>query len=746
MSGRSVGISGGEEDGPESGSSRRGRRLIYSGWVYHLGVNSVGHEYCHLRYLTLKDKYIAMYKRNPNEDHRIKPIRKGVISHALKVEDMGRRKIGDGDVYVLRFYNRLDETKKGEIAFATAGEMANWLEVFDKAKQQAVYEITKGGSKDILTTENELNLEGHRPRVRRYAHGMKNLIRNGKGPEILLRKTSNLGRDSKNPVYYQENDGDAIETHNWKCVQTINGIRIFEDITYYKGGKSFIVKAVGIVDASVDTVFETVISIDKQKRYEWDMITADLELVESVDGHYDIVYGTYKPNHLSWWKSKTDFVFIRQWFRGQDGGYTILQSPVHKKKPPRSSYKRIKINSSIWEIRRISTPQSNIRKCQVTQMLEINRRFWDRWKSKSYSNFEKTVPFAMLSQVAGLKEYFQANPSLAFDSSLDVFGSTSLDTPTPGSDLDSQEVEEFYDAIANDESINDEDSDGDDENVDDNGVPIKGRRVTLKNVSWAIASFSLKRRKDTAERSELDFNIPSMNIDLNGFRGSVDHGKDSNITNCWAEPSGIGFMIRGKTYLSDYAKVSGGDPLLKLIAVDWLKSENCINQVAQHTKCLVQSETAKKLPFILAINLQIPAKPNYSLVMYYGADRPVRKDSLLGRFIDGSDAFRDARFKLIPSIVEGYWMVKRAVGTKACLLGKAVTCNYIRQDNFLEIDVDIGSSSVARSIIGLVLGYVTSLVVDLAILIEAKEDSELPEYVLGTVRLYRLKPESAVPF
>jgi hypothetical protein len=106
------------------------------------------------------------------------------------------------------------------------------------------------------------------------------------------------------------------------------------------------------------------------------------------------------------------------------------------------------------------------------------------------------------------------------------------------------------------------------------------------------------------------------------------------------------------------------------------------------------------------------------LVMYYAAERPVNKDSLLGRFIDGTDAFRDARFKLIPSIVEGYWMVKRAVGTKACLLGKAVTCNYLRQDNFLEIDVDIGSSSVARSIIGLVLGYVTGLVVDLAILIE----------------------------
>ncbi|PSS08157.1 Protein ENHANCED DISEASE RESISTANCE 2-like [Actinidia chinensis var. chinensis] len=106
--------------------------------------------------------------------------------------------------------------------------------------------------------------------------------------------------------------------------------------------------------------------------------------------------------------------------------------------------------------------------------------------------------------------------------------------------------------------------------------------------------------------------------------------------------------------------------------------------------------------------------------------------------------FRDSRFKLIPRIVEGYWMVKRAVGTKACLLGKAVTCKYIRQDNYLEIDVDIGSSSVARSVISLVLGYVTSIVIDLAILIEAKQEVELPEYILGTVRLNRVKVDSAV--
>nr|GMD82825.1 Protein ENHANCED DISEASE RESISTANCE 2 [Ipomoea batatas] len=132
------------------------------------------------------------------------------------------------------------------------------------------------------------------------------------------------------------------------------------------------------------------------------------------------------------------------------------------------------------------------------------------------------------------------------------------------------------------------------------------------------------------------------------------------------------------------------------------------------------------------------------MVLYFAADKPVTKDTLLDKFMEGTDTFRDSRFKLIPSIIEGHWMVKRAVGTKACLLGKAVKCYYVREDNFLEIDVDIGSSSVARSVIGLVLGYAASLVVDLAILLEGKEESELPEEILGTVRLNRVTVDAAV--
>ncbi|XVE97523.1 hypothetical protein REPUB_Repub03eG0026900 [Reevesia pubescens] len=715
----------------------------YFGWVYHVGFNSIGHEYCHLRFLFIKGKYVEMYKRDPHENPGIRPIRKGVIGPTLMVEELGRRKVSNGDLYIIQFYNRLDESKKGEIACSTAGEARKWMEAFDHAKQQAEYELSRGGStRNKLNMEADIDLEGHRPRVRRYAHGLKKLIRIGQGPEMLLRQTSNLGGNGTSDGYFEGEFGDAIEAHQWKCVRTINGVRIFEDVADSKSGKGALVKAVALVDASADTVFEVILNLDRHKRYEWDTLTSDLELIFSYDGHYDVVYGTYDPKYLTRWQSKKDFVFSREWFRGQDGAYTILQFPaVHKKRPPRSGYQRTTINPSTWEIRSINAPMgSNTAKCLVTQMLEIHTAGWCRWKKKSSSKFEKTIPHALLSQVAGLKEYIGANPSLDCESSTMVVQSKLSDVSTSSSEFEDVEVQdEFYDAIAGDSSSSSEDEES------ENDANKKEKKIKLKNVSWAILSLALKRASAPDVNKELDPSVPLVHVDASQFNGSLHKGKDETDSNCWTSPSGKGFMIRGKTYLKDNAKVMGADPLLKLIAVDWFKVDKATDKIALHPRCLVQSDAGKKLPFIFVLNLEVPAKPNYSLVLYYAADRPVNKNSLLGKFVDGTDMFRDARFKLIPSIVEGYWMVKRAVGTKACLLGKAVTCKYFRQDNFLEIDVDIGSSSVARSVIGLVLGYVTSLVVDLAILIEAKEEAELPEYILGTVRLNHVRPESAVP-
>lgn len=59
--------------------------------------------------------------------------------------------------------------------------------------------------------------------------------------------------------------------------------------------------------------------------------------------------------------------------------------------------------------------------------------------------------------------------------------------------------------------------------------------------------------------------------------------------------------------------------------------------------------------------------------------------------------------------------------------------------------MDIGSSIVANAIVHLAIGYLTTLTVDLAFLLEAQTESELPEQILGTVRLKKMDTAAAVP-
>lgn len=59
--------------------------------------------------------------------------------------------------------------------------------------------------------------------------------------------------------------------------------------------------------------------------------------------------------------------------------------------------------ASTWEVRSLNSPMgSNTTKCLVTHMLEIHSSGWLRWKKNSSLKFEQTIPYALLSQVAGL--------------------------------------------------------------------------------------------------------------------------------------------------------------------------------------------------------------------------------------------------------------------------------------------------------------------------------------------------------
>ncbi|KAL6005848.1 Protein ENHANCED DISEASE RESISTANCE 2 [Asimina triloba] len=231
-------------------------------------------------------------------------------------------------------------------------------------------------------------------------------------------------------------------------------------------------------------------------------------------------------------------------------------------------------------------------------------------------------------------------------------------------------------------------------------------------------------------------------IDLSCFFGNLRRDDHANGHDCWSVPDGSNFTIRGKSYLTDKSKISAGKYLMELVAVDWFKDMKRMDHVARRQGCAVQVASEKGL-FSIVINLQVPGSTHYSMVLYFVMKRLV-SGSLLQRFVDGDDEFRNSRLKLIPCVRKGTWLVRQSVGSTPCLLGKALDCSYIRGSNYLEIDVDIGSSTVAKGVLGLVCGAITSLVVDIAFLVQANTQDELPERVIGAIRGSYIQLSSAV--
>jgi len=217
----------------------------------------------------------------------------------------------------------------------------------------------------------------------------------------------------------------------------------------------------------------------------------------------------------------------------------------------------------------------------------------------------------------------------------------------------------------------------------------------------------------------------------------------------WTEPPGSSFNVRGGSYLEDKTKVPSMPAYFTLLTADLVKSHvPILGGLCAHPKERIQLALAreretgvKELPeFIFAVNLLVPG---YHMVQYFGCNSlsdiknpKTSFERIANQFFFGaSDEFRNQAFKLIPRIVEGNFMVKKAVGTKPAILGKKLRQIYIKTDRFFEIIVDIDSDTVARKITKLSLGYAKTLHVDMAFVLEGKEWEHLPEQIAGVIRL-----------
>lgn len=91
--------------------------------------------------------------------------------------------------------------------------------------------------------------------------------------------------------------------------------------------------------------------------------------------------------------------------------------------------------------------------------------------------------------------------------------------------------------------------------------------------------------------------------------------------------------------------------------------------------------------------------------------------------------------KLIPHIADGSWIIKSSVGTTPVITGKALKTTYHVTPQYIEIAIDVSANATAAYVTSLVRSATKSLVIDMGFVLEGKTPWELPEALLGCLRL-----------
>jgi Protein ENHANCED DISEASE RESISTANCE 2, C-terminal len=221
----------------------------------------------------------------------------------------------------------------------------------------------------------------------------------------------------------------------------------------------------------------------------------------------------------------------------------------------------------------------------------------------------------------------------------------------------------------------------------------------------------------------------------------------NNGFSCWSQPNHDIFHVRGATYFSDKIKVCSGPAPLTCRGVDVWITDNPERHIARHPAVL-GGKLGEEDTFL--VNFLLPFG---NFVAYFAIPPlsafPEKLRGVWTKFLKGDQQYRDARLKLLPVVVDGPWIVKTAVGPgkSPALLGKAIPLQYFFSDpehkkkGFYEVDVIITASSIAKGILSVVKSQTKSVSIAFAFIIEAAEQSELPETVLCSFQVHSLHLE-----
>jgi len=306
-------------------------------------------------------------------------------------------------------------------------------------------------------------------------------------------------------------------------------------------------------------------------------------------------------------------------------------------------------------------------------------------------------------------------------------------------------------------------------NNDNNNLKFRDETRTSKGKSKQMDRKQCNRRSFSTNLLHLNVKQSECLQDSSQYDESRVTGLDGKH---WMTIDASLFAVRGKTYLSDGIKVPSCPSLLRLITVDFVEvSEPMLTGFCSHPKEMVQKwlslekkktdegivepRSTHTMPeFVFCVNMIIPGPPHYHFLLYFAVDDLSRlgiqrrgldstisrtsesQSNLLNDFFFGpSDELRNKTLKMITRIVKGNIFLKAAVGSKPMILGKTLKQSFIKSERFLEVIIDLGTSTMTDKLLKLATAYGSEIIAEFGFLLEGNIQSNLPENIIGAVRL-----------
>ncbi|XP_047969699.1 protein ENHANCED DISEASE RESISTANCE 2-like isoform X2 [Salvia hispanica] len=712
-------------------------KVVYEGWMVRYGRRKIGRSFIHMRYFVLESRLLAYYKKKPQDN--VVPTKTLLIDGNCRVEDRGLKTHNGHMVYVLSIYNKKEKYNRITMAAFNIQEALIWKEKIESVIDQHQESQATNGNK-YISFEYKSGVDNGRNASSSEHDSQYSAAEDEDGSHRSLLRRTTIGNGPPESVYdwtkefdsdlvNQNSNNQAFSRKHWRLLQCQNGLRIFEEldeVDILPKSCSRAMKAVGVVEATCEEIFELIMGMDTT-RCEWDCSFQYGSLVEEVDGHTAILYHRLQLDWFPLFVWPRDLCYVRYWRRNDDGSYVVLfRSREHENCGPQPGFVRAHVESGGYNISPLK-PRNGRPRTQVQHLMQIDLKGW----GVGYvSSFQQHCLLQMLNSVAGLREYYSQTddrpvapriPVMVNMTSVSSSSKRSKKLQSSSAHHRSPSLDQIHAANRNSVLLDEYSDDDEDLQADQEAMP---------------SAFEIEDKRTGYEEESTD------QIDLSIFSGNLRRDDHDKARNCWTLSNGNNFRVRSKRFCYDKSKIPAGKHLMDLVAVDWFKDKKRMDHVARRPGCAAKVASDKGL-FSIVFNLQVPGSTHYSMVFYFVAKELV-PGSLVQRFVDGDDEFRNSRLKLIPSVPKGSWIVRQSVGSTPCLLGKAVDCNYIRGPKYLEVDIDIGSSTVANGVLGLVVGVITTLVVDMAFLIQANSTDELPERLIGAVRVSHIELSSAI--